>query len=375
MSFKEKCKNFGLKFGTNNEIVYLCTRKMIFNSIIMKALEDRIKSEGRYLPGGILKVDGFIDHQIDPQFMMEVGRELARLFKDKKEINKIVTIESSGIAPAVMTGLVLGVPVVFAKKEKPNTMEECYSTTARSFTKAKNCNLIISKQFLCKDDVVLFVDDFLSAGNTTIAALELCRMAGAKLVGAAFMIEKEFMQGRLHIHEQFPDLKIESLAIVQSREITEQDEKFMRIAIEASIENVKNGGGPFGAAIVKDGKLVATGVNRVTANNDPTAHAEVSAIRNACKKLGSFSLDGCVIYTSCEPCPMCLSAIYWSGIRKIYYGNTAIDARDINFDDQFIYDEIDIPADQRSIPSICVLRHEAQQAFRDWKLKVDKIEY
>jgi len=341
----------------------------------MKALEDRIKCEGRYLPGGILKVDGFVNHQVDPRFMMEVGNEVARLFKENKEINKVVTIESSGIAPAVMTGLAMGVPVVFIKKDKPNTMEDCYTTKARSFTKAKNYSLLVSKEYLNKDDVVLFVDDFLSAGNTTIAALELCRLAGAKLAGAVFMIEKEFMQGRLHIQEQFPDLRIESLAIVQSREITEEDKKFMRIAIEASIENIKNGGGPFGAVIVKNGELVATGVNRVTANNDPTAHAEVSAIRNACQKLGSFSLDGCVIYTSCEPCPMCLSAIYWSGIRKIYYGNTAIDARDINFDDQFIYDEIDIPADQRSIPSICVLRHEAQQAFRDWRLKVDKVEY
>ncbi len=341
----------------------------------MKALEDRIVSEGHYLPGGILKVDSFVNHQIDPKLMMEVGQEVARLFKEEKEINKIVTIESSGIAPALMTGFAMGVPVVFIKKEKPNTMEECYTIQSRSFTKSKNFSLVISKDYIGKDDVVLFVDDFLSAGNTTLAALELCHMAGAKLVGAAFMIEKEYAQGRLHLHEKFPDLRIESLALVQSREITEEDKKFMRIAIESSIENVKNGGGPFGAAIVKDGVLVATGVNRVTANNDPTAHAEVSAIRNACKKLGTFSLDGCVIYTSCEPCPMCLSAIYWSGIRKIFYGNTAIDARDINFDDQFIYDEIDVPADRRTIPSICVLRNEAQQAFRDWKLKVDKVEY
>ncbi len=341
----------------------------------MKALEERIEQEGHYLPGGILKVDGFIGHQIDPRLMMEVGREIAQLFKEEKGINKIVTIETSGIAPAVMTGIAMGVPVVFAKKEKANTMEEYYSVAARSFTKAKTCNLIVSKEYLCKDDVVLFVDDFLSAGNTTIAALELCKMAGVKLAGAAFMIEKEFMQGRLHIQEKFPDLRVESLAIVQSREITEEDKTFMRLAISESIENIKNGGGPFGAVIVKNGELVATGVNRVTANNDPTAHAEVSAIRNACKKLGTFQLDGCVIYTSCEPCPMCLSAIYWSGIRKIYYGNTAVDARDINFDDQFIYDEIEVPADQRSIPSICVLRNEAQQAFRDWRLKVDKVEY
>ena len=149
----------------------------------------------------------------------------------------------------------------------------------------------------------------------------------------------------------------------------------MQLAIDASVENVRNGGGPFGAVIVKDGEVVATGVNRVTANNDPTAHAEVSAIRNACQKLGTFKLDGCRIYTSCEPCPMCLSAIYWSGIERIYYGNTAVDAKDINFSDQFIYDEIDRTADARSIPSICMMRHEAQAAFREWRLKTDKVEY
>lgn len=341
----------------------------------MKALEERIIRDGHYLPGGILKVDSFVNHQIDAKLMMEVGREIARLFEGEKEINKIITVESSGIAPAVMTGLAMGLPVVFIKKEKPNTMNDFYTAKSRSFTKSKNCDLVISKEFIGKDDVVLFVDDFLSSGSTTVAAMDLCRMAGAKIMGAVFMIEKEFMQGRKQVREFYPDLRIESLAIVQSREITEEDKGFMRLAIEASVENVKNGGGPFGAVIVKDGKVVATGVNRVTANNDPTAHAEVSAIRNACQKLGSFSLNGCVIYTSCEPCPMCLSAIYWSGIRKIYYGNTAVDAQDINFGDQFIYDEIELPADQRTIPSICVLRNEAQQAFRDWRLKVDKVEY
>lgn len=156
---------------------------------------------------------------------------------------------------------------------------------------------------------------------------------------------------------------------------TEQDTQFMRMAIEASVQNVRNGGGPFGAVIVRNGEVVATGVNRVTANNDPTAHAEVSAIREACKKLSTFKLDDCIIYTSCEPCPMCLSAIYWSGIRRIYYGNTAQDADDINFSDQFIYDEIARPVDQRSIPALCILRDEAQQAFREWRLKVDKVEY
>lgn len=156
---------------------------------------------------------------------------------------------------------------------------------------------------------------------------------------------------------------------------TADDERFMQMAIDLSIENVAKGGGPFGAVIVRNGELIATGTNRVTDSCDPTAHAEVNAIRSACQKEQCFKLNGCVIYTSCEPCPMCLSAIYWSGIQKIYYGNTAIDAKDIDFDDQFIYDEIDRTADVRSIPSICMMRHEAQAAFREWRLKVDKIEY
>lgn len=340
----------------------------------MKELDERIAREGKYLPGGILKVDGFLNHQIDTQLMQRVGQEIGQLYKDG-EINKIITVEASGIAPAVMAGLAMKVPVVFVKKEKPSTAGKCYATTVHSFTKAKNYDLVIDKGFLGKGDKVLFVDDFLANGNTSLAVMELCSQAGAEMKGMAFVIEKDFMQGRQRIREQYPELRVESLSIVQSREITEEDKYFMQLAIEASVENVKNGGGPFGAIVVKDGKLVATGVNRVTANNDPTAHAEVSAIRNACKELGSFKLDGCVIYTSCEPCPMCLSAIYWSGIKKIYYGNTAIDAKDIDFDDQFIYDEIDKTADKRSIPSICVLRNEAQRAFRDWRLKMDKVEY
>lgn len=156
---------------------------------------------------------------------------------------------------------------------------------------------------------------------------------------------------------------------------TEQDNRFMRMAIEASVQNVRNGGGPFGAVIVRRGEVVATGVNRVTANNDPTAHAEVSAIRAACQQLGTFKLDDCVIYTSCEPCPMCLSAIYWSGIRQIFYGNTAQDADDIDFSDKFIYDELARPVSERSVSALCILRNEAQQAFREWRLKEDKVEY
>ena len=121
------------------------------------------------------------------------------------------------------------------------------------------------------------------------------------------------------------------------------NKEFMRKAIELSVENVKNGGGPFGAVIVKGDEIVATGVNRVTAHNDPTAHAEVSAIREACRRLGTFDLSGCEIYTSCEPCPMCLGAIYWAHLDKIYYGNNKDDAADIGFDDSFIYEELALP--------------------------------
>ena len=341
---------------------------------MLKNLEKNIAEKGTYLPGGILKVDRFINHQIDPQLMMEVGNELARLFAGCGA-TKIVTAESSGIAPAMMTGLAMHLPVVFAKKSKPSTMRECYATTVHSFTRAKNYDLIISTEMLGKDDKVLLIDDFLANGNTTIAVAELCHQAGATLIAAGYIIEKTFLKGRLNVISQCPGIHVESLATVESYEVNDDDKRFMQMAIDASVENVRNGGGPFGAVIVKDGALVATGVNRVTANSDPTAHAEVSAIRNACQKLGTFKLTGCVIYTSCEPCPMCLSAIYWSGIEKIYYGNTAIDAKGIDFDDQYIYDEISRAALDRSIPSICLLRNEAQRAFREWRLKVDKVEY
>ena len=158
-------------------------------------------------------------------------------------------------------------------------------------------------------------------------------------------------------------------------QITDADRRFMQMAIDLSVENVKNGGGPFGAVIVKDGEVVATGANRVTANNDPTAHAEVSAIREACRKMRHFKLEGCVCYTSCEPCPMCLSALYWAGISAIFYGNTKEDADRIGFGDDFIYREIEKPYEYRSIPIHGMMRNEALEAFRQWELKEDKIEY
>jgi tRNA(Arg) A34 adenosine deaminase TadA len=157
--------------------------------------------------------------------------------------------------------------------------------------------------------------------------------------------------------------------------LTETDRTFMRKAIDLSIENVRNGGGPFGAVIVRNGEVVATGVNNIVPHCDPTAHAEISAIRKACQKVGDFKLDGCTIYTSCEPCPMCLSAIYWSGIERIFYGNTKQDAEDINFSDKFIYDELALPMTERRVPAVNIMREEALEAFRDWEDKSDKVEY
>ena len=155
----------------------------------------------------------------------------------------------------------------------------------------------------------------------------------------------------------------------------DSNKKFMRKAIALSIDNVQNGGGPFGAVIVKDGKIIATGVNGVARHNDPTAHAEVSAIRKAAKKLGTFNLEGCEIYTSCEPCPMCLGAVYWARLDKMYYGNTKTDAKNIGFDDSFIYDEIELTPENRKIKTIHLLNEEAIKAFEAWTDKKDKTEY
>ncbi len=149
----------------------------------------------------------------------------------------------------------------------------------------------------------------------------------------------------------------------------------MRKAIALSIENIQKGGGPFGAVIVKDGKVIATGVNRVTKNTDPTAHAEVTAIRKASKKLGTFDLAGCDIYTSCEPCPMCLGAIYWAHLDKMYYGNTKADAKDIGFDDSFIYDEIELKPEKRRLLTTQLLSDEAIEAFKAWATTENKVEY
>ena len=157
--------------------------------------------------------------------------------------------------------------------------------------------------------------------------------------------------------------------------ITEQDKIFMREAIRLADESVQNGGGPFGAVIVRNGEIVAGSANSVTRDNDPTAHAEVNTIRQACRKLGTFDLSDCVIYTSCEPCPMCLGAIYWAHIGRIYYGNTKKDAAAIDFADDFIYKELERHLENRSVPFIPLLHDEAIETFHAWAAKQDKVEY
>ena len=153
-------------------------------------------------------------------------------------------------------------------------------------------------------------------------------------------------------------------------------EDFMQMAIELSEYNVKQGmGGPFGAVIVKDGMVIARSANKVVQQNDPTAHAEVSAIRLACLELETYNLAGCEIYTSCEPCPMCLGAIYWARIDKIYYANTKADAAVIGFDDHFIYQELELSMDKRKLPIVQLMRDEALNAFKLWSETEGKIEY
>lgn len=152
-------------------------------------------------------------------------------------------------------------------------------------------------------------------------------------------------------------------------------EELMREAIRLSVENIAAGGGPFGAVVARQGELIATGTNRVTSSCDPTAHAEINAIRAAAVRLGTFDLAGCELYTSCEPCPMCLGAIYWAHIDRIYYANGKDDARDAGFDDSFLYEEFGRAPQQRRVKTVPMLREEALKAFEIWKAKPDKTAY
>ena len=169
--------------------------------------------DGKCYPGGILKVDKFVNHQMDPNLMKQCAVEFIRRYAST-EINKILTIEASGIAPAIMIGFLLDLPVVFAKKKKPSTMDNMLSTTVTSFTKQREYNVVISKDYLTPDDKVLFIDDFLAYGNAAKGIIDLCRQAGAELVGMGFIIEKSFQHGREIIEGE--GIRCESLAIVES---------------------------------------------------------------------------------------------------------------------------------------------------------------
>lgn len=179
----------------------------------MKILKERILKDGKCYPGGILKVDKFINHQMDPNLMKQCAVELIRRYAGT-DINKILTIEASGIAPAIMMGFLLDLPVVFAKKKKPSTMDNMLSTTVTSFIKKREYTVVISKDYLTPNDKVLFIDDFLAYGNAALGIIDLCKQAGAHLEGMGFIIEKSFQNGRKLIEEQ--GIRCESLAVVDS---------------------------------------------------------------------------------------------------------------------------------------------------------------
>lgn len=179
----------------------------------MKALKERILRDGKCFPGGILKVDNFINHQMDPILMKSIGVEFVRRFANTS-INKVITVEASGIAPAIMVGYLLELPVVFAKKKKPSTMENMLSTTVYSFTKSRTYDVCVSRDFLCPGDKVLFIDDFLANGNAALGMMDLIKQADADLVGMGFIIEKAFQHGGDELRSM--GIKVESLAIIES---------------------------------------------------------------------------------------------------------------------------------------------------------------
>ena len=181
----------------------------------MKKLKERILSDGKCLPGGVLKVDNFINHQMDPVLMNEMSEEFVKRFSGHN-INKVVTVEASGIAPAIMVGLYMNVPVVFAKKKVPSTMENMLCTTIHSFTKGKDYNVCVSGEYLGPQDRVLFIDDFLANGNAALGILDLVQQAGASLEGMGFLIEKSFQKGGDKLREM--GIHVESLAIIDSLE-------------------------------------------------------------------------------------------------------------------------------------------------------------
>ena len=181
----------------------------------MKALYDRIMKEGRSIGGGIIKMDRFLNHQIDPQLMMQAAREMVNRFADNKNINKILTIEASGIAPAILVGYLMKLPVVFAKKAKPSTMGDFYAANVHSFTKDRDTTIVIAKDYLSEKDHVLFLDDVLAFGNAGLGMLDLCRQSGTTIEGMGFLVEKAFENGRQALEAEGVS-RIESLAIIDS---------------------------------------------------------------------------------------------------------------------------------------------------------------
>ena len=189
------------------------TKLEIIKGIAMKALKERILKDGRCFEGGILKVDNFINHQMDPILMKSMAVEFVRRFASTK-INKILTVEASGIAPAIMVGYLLELPVVFAKKKMPSTMENMLVTEVYSFTKNRSYNVCVSKDYLCPGDKVLFIDDFLANGNAAKGMIDLAQQAGAEIVGMGFLIEKAFQEGGELLRNS--GIHVESLAIIES---------------------------------------------------------------------------------------------------------------------------------------------------------------
>ena len=181
----------------------------------MKALYDRIMKEGHSIGNGIIKMDRFLNHQIDPQLMMQAAQELVKRFSDNKRINKILTIEASGIAPAILVGYLMKTPVVFAKKAKPSTMGDFYAASVHSFTKDKDTTIVIAKDYLTEKDHVLFVDDVLAFGNAGLGMVDLCRQSGTTIEGMGFLVEKAFENGRQALEAEGVT-RIESLAIIES---------------------------------------------------------------------------------------------------------------------------------------------------------------
>lgn len=323
----------------------------------MKELEERIARDGKCLPGGALKVDTFLNHQMDLKLMHACAEEFARLFADRK-VDKVLTIEASGIAPAAFVGHLLRVPMVFAKKVKPLTMSEAYSSVISSFTKKCDSTVVVSKEALHPGERVLVIDDLLAYGNASIGLVDLCRQAGAEVVGFGFLVEKSFQGGRALLAKKLPGVRVESLAIISSLDggcigIEPQceaegssdslceDTRIIRDLQSELLARIRGGSdcGPFMAAIYdREGHRLVEATNSVVMTNCSHGHAEMNAIRLVEERFGTWDLAprDLVLYTTSEPCMMCAGGILWSGIRKVVYGVPSVRVEAITgFDEGF----------------------------------------